>query len=226
MAEHEEDPGVSRRYRALGREEPPQELDAAILAEARRETITRPAPLVPPTGRRRWYFPVAAAAIIVLAVAVTVQMEGEQGDPESPIPSASSPSAVRAPTKEAQTASPAARRAQPELEAPRRAERSRAPKPESQPSVAPPPQPPAADAAERRADQSETASAAGAPAARAPSASPNLAIAESPAQQLERIAKLREERRDDEADQALKDFRKRYPDFRISEEMLKRVERR
>ena len=31
--------------------------------------------------------------------------------------------------------------------------------------------------------------------------------------------------RDEEADKALAEFRKRYPDFRISEEMLKRVEK-
>src|SRR5690242_16807081 len=77
----ERDDDVAREYRGLPREEPPARLDAAIRAEARRALQAHPAPLVPPTGRRSWAFPVAAAAIIVLAVAVTTQVEREQGDP-------------------------------------------------------------------------------------------------------------------------------------------------
>jgi len=73
-----DDDDISRRYRALPREEPPRQLDDAILAAARRAVHTRPAPLVVPSGRQRWYFPLAAAAIIVLAVAVTVHVEREQ----------------------------------------------------------------------------------------------------------------------------------------------------
>ena len=49
---------------------------------------------------------------------------------------------------------------------------------------------------------------------------------ETPEQELERIAKLRAEGRHEEADKALADFRKRHPDYRIGEELLRRVERR
>ena len=47
----------------------------------------------------------------------------------------------------------------------------------------------------------------------------------SPDQLLERIAELRRQGRHDEADKALAEFRQRYPDYRIPEEILKKVER-
>lgn len=50
--------------------------------------------------------------------------------------------------------------------------------------------------------------------------------AETPERELERIAELRRQGKHDEADKALADFRKRYPDFRIPEAMRERVERR
>src|SRR6267143_1202204 len=156
----ERDPKVSQRYRELGSEEPPTALDAEILAASRRAAETRLAPLVAPTGRRRWYFPVAAAAIITLAVAVTVQVERQKPDAESITP--------------------------------------------------PPPSMPAS-----RTDES------GAPARLLG----QVAKADSPEAALERIAELRRQGKHDEADKALAEFRRRYPDYRIAEEMLKNVER-
>src|SRR6267378_283718 len=193
----ERDPKVSKRYRELGREEPPGELDAGILAASRRAAETRLAPLVPPTGRSRWYFPVAAAAIITLAVAVTLHMERQQLDPEF--------SGLRSEPPEAKKGAPAAA---PPQELP------------AKPLAAPPPSAQTADAMQQGASAE----------ARRESVAParllgQVAKADSPEAALERIAELRRQGRHDEADKALAEFRRRYPDYRIAEEMLKKVER-
>src|SRR5258708_37037526 len=80
MPEHDDDREAARGYREFPGGEPPAALDAKIRAAARRAVISHPAPLVAPTGRRTWYFLVAAAAVIVLAVAVIWQVEREEGD--------------------------------------------------------------------------------------------------------------------------------------------------
>ena len=156
---------ISRRYRDLPREEPPRHLDDAILAAARRAVHTRPAPLVVPSGRQRWYFPLAAAAIIVLAVAVTVHMEREQPPEEmlssntvtapaaaqesAPPPPAAEPPAPASPRRfemrdEARAQKPAPapsgeERAKREAAAPPELQKS--PEPASPPAAAAPPSP-------------------------------------------------------------------------------------
>ncbi len=184
MSERDDELKASQRYRDLPQEEPPPALDAAIRAHARRAVGVHVAPLVPPTGRRQWYFPLAAAAILVLAVAVTWHIEREQPDMV----------AVVTPAEPARTM---------------KAEEAK------------PQQAPAAPAA--RADQVQPKTQLGAMARR--EAMQERAFAETPEQWLERIAKLRAEGKHDEADKALAEFRKRYPDFRVSEEILKKVER-
>jgi hypothetical protein len=189
MAE-ERDPGVSRRYRELGAEEPSRALDEAIVAAARRELETRPAPLVAPTARRRWYVPLAAAAVIVLSVAVTLHVQREQPDVDG--------------------VSPAPEEEKPVLEQPA------TPKPAS---PAPPPPvrrdaPAAPPAMERRALGAASVDTV---AKRLEEA------AESPERMLERIARLRREGRDKEADELYAEFRRRFPGHVIPEALREQV---
>ena len=243
-----EDPKMSRRYRELPREEPAREIDEAILAAARRAAETRPAPLVAPTGRRRWYFPLAAAAIIVLAVAVTVQVERQQPDLEIVVPPVTGPEAREEETvqPEKPTPQPAPERkaapmftpdpkpeAPPELRAQRGAAPSepsaaQAPLPASPPAAAPPSDPASGVRESRRPDaaaerrQRDDVQRSPAPEARAMA---KLAV-EPPEKWLERIAELRKQGKHNEADKALAEFRRAYPDYRISEAMLEKVEKK
>ena len=91
MAEPEEDK-VLERYRALGRDEPPPELDARILDAARRAAAVRPV-------RRRWVLPASIAAVVVLSVSVALKVERERAAPAPAAPSASD-NLMRAPTLE------------------------------------------------------------------------------------------------------------------------------
>jgi len=98
MADPERDARVSERYRALGREEPPRALDEAILAAARRR-------------RSRWAVPVSIAAVVVLAVGVTLRVRLEQ--PQKAEEVALAPQVMQAPA-----AAPVPQSAMRKLEAP------------------------------------------------------------------------------------------------------------
>jgi hypothetical protein len=210
MTEHERNPEaakqVSQRYRELGAEEPPRALDAAILAAAHRESGARPAPLVSPGARRTWYLPLAAAAVIMLSVAVTVHMQQEQPDLDVPqqrakktelaaVPAPAAPSAQ--PTPAPQLAPPVARAPGPPTvaEAARRGIVAPAAKEEVASAEKPfTPDPPAAaraeiTAAERAAPASAPAHpAAPAPAARAPAAASAPLVAPAERQEARAMA--------------------------------------
>ena len=209
----EREPKVSQRYRELPGEEPSRELDQAILAAAHRAADRPHAPLVVPAGRHRWYYSLAAAAIVVLAVAVTVHIEHQQPDAELSVPAA--PARIEEQGKPAPP--PPAPTAQTRRDmAVARQERRPAYAPE------PPPQQSTRGMADEQKAAKETINAE---SARAPS--PMAAQAPvDPLRELERIAELRRQGRDEEADKALGEFRERYPDYQISQEMRAKVERR
>jgi hypothetical protein len=261
---------VARAYRELPREEPPEALDAAIRAEARRSAATRPAPLVSPTGRRGWHYPFAAAAVLVLAVAVTWHVEREQPDMVATAPPASVAPvpAEPAPAQKAPEAkTPQRERVAPKVQGPERAGERAQPRADASPQFVPdpattqaqeakreqvqperpaPPAPMSVPApAERPAVEQQKQRAASGAASDSVGASRDAAelskrqmrseaenrvgaaaVVEPPERWLERIAQLRREGKHEEADKALAEFRKRYPDFRIPAETLEKVERR
>ena len=98
------------------------------------------------------------------------------------------------------------------------------------PARAPVPEKPLADEARPQAERQENAVGAGLRRERAaPAPMPQTAPAERaapPAQILERIAELRKQGRHEEADQALAEFRKRYPEYVIPESTRAKVERK
>src|SRR6187549_1582150 len=82
------DDGLKKRYRELEAPEPPAALDQAILAASRRAVAPR---------RVSWAMPVSAAAVLVLAVGVTLRMQQEKPGIESSMPAEPPPKAIQAP---------------------------------------------------------------------------------------------------------------------------------
>jgi len=264
------DDRVSSAYRELPGEGPPPALDAAIQAAARRAVGARPG------GARRWQVPLSIAAVLALAIGVSLQVEREKpvvvdgtpipsGSAEYPVPQAATENTEPAPREEARALQ---KRAAPVPEAKRVAPvapRMEAPPP---PRAEPRPSPPAAESLAVPSPASPPAAPAQAPApatfAPAPAnvavppatagaaatadavrAAPQPAMRakkelareatmqekamadalETPERRLERIADLRVKGLHEEADRALAEFRRAYPDYRIGEELLRRVQR-
>jgi len=156
-------------------------------------------------------------------VGVTLEMQREEPGVETsvaPHPTAPSPTA---PSSLPPAAAPEASAApKPKAKAaPRRLQ------PEPAPAAASPPKPEEKRAASPTADALEAA-----PAARAPAPAANLssmkmrADFEDPKAQLERIATLRAEGKNKDADRALEDFRQRHPGYRIDDATWERVKPR
>ena len=267
MAE-DQDPKLSRHYRSLEPLEPSRALDQAILAAARRAADTPHAPLVAPAGRHRWYYGLAAAAVLMFAVGLTLHIERERSDAEAgaePPPqlrlerelrgvikqapdSESNPAAKPAPPAAPAEAPAFAPDPKPKLEMAQKlqdaAGAARAP-------AAPPPPSPRTDEparatqdssgvqlaaatreAERQTEQrarmevTNTAAQRRAAAPTAASAAAPAAVPENPERWLERIAELRSRGKHAEADKELAEFRRVYPNYRLSEVMRERVEGR
>ncbi|MSQ62362.1 MAG: hypothetical protein EXR33_00745 [Betaproteobacteria bacterium] len=228
----ERDADVSAAYRGLGAEEPPRALDDAILAAARRSTSS---------WSKRWAMPLSLAAVVVLSVTVTLRIQHEQPEIAGPAPAAKqeAKSQVQARAEAAKVS--AAEAAKPMVAKSTEISRPSLPKPfpaKEEGVVAERRIPAAPQAAESapasvpsaglssRADDARVPQAGPTPMlAKRSAAQGNLQI-ETPERELERIAELRRQGRQDEADRALAEFRKRYPDYRIPEEMRLRVERR
>ncbi|MDH3320593.1 MAG: hypothetical protein OEO84_13010, partial [Betaproteobacteria bacterium] len=176
-------------------EEPPPALDAAILAAARRR-------------RSRWAVPVSIAAVVVLAVGVTLRVQLEAPDMAEQV--AVEPKVMRAPAAMAPAASESRARSGPA----RAAEESA---------------PPAGDAKLDELERDRPAAQAAERAEMGGRAAANVAVGklaaapETPEQWLERIAKLRAAGQVREADESFAEFKRRYPDYKIPEAMRARV---
>ncbi|MGQ0750811.1 MAG: hypothetical protein ACT4PS_09780 [Betaproteobacteria bacterium] len=235
------DQGLARAYRDAAREAPPQELDAAIRAAARREAQARPRSLdederspdqarAGPASRRHWQVPLALAAVLVLSVSI-VTLHREETQLPPPAPPRSEPPAM--PDLRDAPAAPV----QPRPQVP-----ARKPAPEaSREAMRVPEQSPRAEveargdaalgAAASKAEEAGSEArqlfrgprAAQAPQRAAEQTAPATALAadEPPAKWGERIMALRRDGKADEADALLAEFRKRHPEHQVPEAWLR-----
>jgi len=236
------DDKLSRRYRELAREQPPGALDAAILDASRRAVAK-------PSFSRRWGIPVSIAAVLVLGFGLTLEMQHEKPDVStSPVtmPSALPPGAapMQAPEAEAPAEAKIPEAKPKALAKPEAARVAPQPRAQSAPAsrretfttpvttTPPPAAPPVMQAAPAArapaaADYNAAPGNVSSPArAKSATSAAEARIASSPEQELERIAKLRADGNDAEADRLLEEFRRAHPGYSIPEAMWERVKPR
>lgn len=181
MAESRDD-RVSAAYRELPGEGPPPALDAAIHAAARRAVGSRPG------GARRWQIPVSIAAVLALAIGISLQVEREKpltvdgtpvssGSAEYPVPQASEDATDRT-GREMRAAAPAAAIPGPPAKEPTVMPQASLPVPEAKRTVR---EPVAADSAVTTVPAAPSPAQATAPATPAPTPMPPAAAIVAPA---------------------------------------------
>ncbi len=212
MPEH--DPHISALYRKTGNIEPPASLDEAVLASARRAVRQR---------RQRWVLPLSTAAVLMLGITVLLKLNGEwqpgrgfEGD----VPMSTTHEEKSAEARERVMAKRAAP-ASPEPQALKSAPPSLATAPSELPRGV-------------VREKAEIAESMGFSADRARMSDSAVQETESPvisgmaqAEQkvlepkawIEKIRKLIEEKKPDEAKKELEDFRKRYPDHKLPDDL-------
>lgn len=199
MAEMERDEQVSAGYRALGGEEPPRALDEAILAASRRSP-------------RRWRVPLSIAAVLVLAVGVTLRMLPQRPEAESV---ALAPQVMPTPRPAAPAPAPMQPKPAVRAEAAADVAAARAPQRAAAPTAM------GASVAEEKTQSevraAQNVSPSSAPAAASDALRKRADSAPTPEAWLARIADLRKQGRTREADESLAEFKKRYPDYKIPE---------
>ena len=247
---------VSRRYREMGAEEPPRTLDDAILAAAKRSArpwtqrwavplslaavvvlsvmvtlriqheqpgIESPVPqAVPPLAAVKEAAKEISNEVVKPVAPEEMKIPRRKSAEQPAPPAAAAPAAASAPEPKPFVADQpvASARSDDSRGAAAGATGSLLRQTEERTSrdaeaAARAPQPASIQALAKRAERAE---AQAAPQAQKP--------ADTPERELERIAELRRQGRHEEADRAFAEFRKRYPEFSISDEMRARVERR
>ncbi len=225
--------GLSKLYKDAATEQPPPELDAAIVARAREEAVRRPRRGHGPFARS-WFIPASVAAVLMLAVGLITFMYEQGGTPFAPEPRP--PMERKTPATQSEELDRALRDAplQDGKAAPQRKGKIRPAKeqlPARQRAVAPqepagrelttpaaapvpsaPPSP--VEEQERKQERLEAPKKAGRADRSAPTAE-SAAEALSPEAWLRQIADLRAQGRLNEAEASLAEFKKRYPDYPI-----------
>jgi hypothetical protein len=239
MMTEPQDRELSHIYKDAGKPEPPQQLDEAILAASRRAAASRPR-LTPSEWVWRSRIPVALAATVLLSFTVTLMVLQDAREIDSE-PLAKKPETTEERGKSAPSPAPKARAApQAENRRDRGAESLAEGSDASRPGfVRDAPSEPAR-VARKSESMAESRPAPAAPSAPAAAASPRretalqradaassqaggVALSEAkerlPQKWIEDIRTLKAQGRTKEADRELAEFKKRYPEHRLPDDL-------